>query len=264
MKIKIILTIFLILADVTISHSSEIITMKGTGMTPDGSPFMLRGKLTKPQGDGPFPAIVCLHGCGGISRRDDTWAERLSSWGYVALQVDSFGPRDQSNICTHSRLIPPEVRAQDAHDAKAFLSDLPFIDEERIAVMGWSHGGWTTLYTVSHEISIRNRTTPFKAAVAFYPYCDLSLSGLDAPLLILIGSYDDWTPAEKCSRRMPSRKTSPEVILKVYPKAYHSFDAEGMDRYARGARGSHRMLYHPQAAADATVRVRDFLDKHLK
>jgi dienelactone hydrolase len=53
----------------------------------------LTGKLTKPQGDGPFPAVVLMHGCTGIGKHQEDWAARFASWGYVALQVDSLGPR---------------------------------------------------------------------------------------------------------------------------------------------------------------------------
>jgi dienelactone hydrolase len=66
------------------------------------------------------------------------------------------------------------------------------------------------------------------------------------------------------TQMMPFRKTSPEVILKIYPKAYHGFDAEDMDRYVQGGRGTHRTLYNPEAATDAIDRVREFLERHLK
>jgi len=248
----------------TSATAADKVTFNSSYTTDDGTSLMLTGKLTKPQGDGPFPAVVCLHGCGGITRRDDRWVERLSSWGYVALQVDSFGPRGKSSICTNTQLISPATRAQDAHDAKVFLSGFPFVNKEKIGVMGWSHGGWTTLHAISPKITIRNKDDSFKAAIAFYPYCDLPLSKLDGPLLILIGDYDDWTPARMCSQMMAFRKASDEVTLKIYPKAYHGFDAEGMDMYIQGSRDRHRFLYNPAAASDSIIRVRDFLEKHLK
>ena len=45
------------------------------------------------EGDGPFPAVVLLHGCSGVAPRSRMWAEKLNSWGYATLIVDSFGPR---------------------------------------------------------------------------------------------------------------------------------------------------------------------------
>jgi len=264
MKIRAAIFIFLMIITVTTADAFESVTFKGTDTDSNENSIMLTGKLTKPEGQGPFPAVVCLHGCGGISKRDDAWVERLSSWGYVILQVNSFGPRGKSNVCTNTRLIPPESRAQDAHDAKSFLSGFSFVDKDRIAVMGWSHGGWTTLFTVNPKTTIQNRSGSFRAAIAFYPYCEISLYGLETPLLILIGDYDDWCPASKCSQMMPFfRKPSNEVILKIYPKAYHGFDGEGTDGYAQGADKKHRMLYDPAATADAISRVREFLEKHL-
>jgi dienelactone hydrolase len=262
-KVKVVI-ILILLIEAASGVSAERVTFKGTGTTASGDPFILTGKLTKPQGDGPFPALVCLHGCGGISKRDDHWVETLSNWGYVALQVDSFGPRGRSNVCTDIKLIPPEIRAQDAYDAKAFLAGFPFVNKDKIAVMGWSHGGWTTIYTISPKITIENKLDPFRAAIAFYPYCDLPLSKLDAPLLILIGEYDDWTPARMCSQMMAFRKATDKIILKTYPKVYHNFDAEGTDGYVQSARDRHRLLYNSEATADATFRVKEFLGEYLK
>jgi dienelactone hydrolase len=261
---KIAITVMLTFITSTSVIAADIVTFKSSDTTETGTPLMLTGKLTKPEGDSPFPAVVCLHGCGGISRRDNRWVERLSSWGYVTLQVDSFGPRGKSSICTYTQLISPVTRAQDAHDAKVFLAGFPFVNKDKIGVMGWSHGGWTTIHAISPKIAIRNKDNLFKAAIAFYPYCDLPLSKLDGPLLILIGDYDDWTPARLCSQMMPFKKASDEVTLKIYPKAYHAFDAEGMDRYEQGSRDRHRLLYNPAAASDSIIRVREFLEKHLK
>jgi len=138
---KMVIVVILAIVSSTSVIAADSVTFKSSDTTETGTPLMLTGKLTKPEGDGPFPALVCLHGCGGISRRDDHWVERLSNWGYVALQVDSFGPRGRSSICTNTQLISHATRAQDAHDAKAFLHALPFINKDKIAVMGWSHGG---------------------------------------------------------------------------------------------------------------------------
>lgn len=260
-----ILIFFLLWMGTASGVGAESVTFKGSGTTPDGNPLNLTGTLTKPDGDGPFPALVCLHGCGGISGRDNRWVKRLSDWGYAVLQVDSFGPRDRSSICTDGKLIPPEIRAQDAHDAKAFLAGFPFINRDRMGVMGWSHGGWTVLYAISPKIPIQGKGDPFRAAVAFYPYCDLPLSKLDSPLLILIGDYDDWSPVRLCSQMIAFRRPSDRITLKVYPKAYHDFDSEGADMYVKGSRDRrHRLLYDPSAAADAILRVREFLEEHLK
>jgi len=255
------------------AFAAENVSFKGTTKVASGDLVALTGKLTKPQGDGPFPAVVLLHGCSGIGKGSDDWAERLATWGYVALQVDSLGPRGQSEVCANPFGVPFHIRAQDAYDAKSYLSGLPFVDRTRIAGMGWSHGGLTTLASVSksnYATSAAFVTTnleppkqggPFRAAIAFYPFCLGQLDDSNAPLLILIGERDTWCPAALCQMKMPSGKTANEVILKIYPGAYHAFDWEGVDlvRLQR-----HRLLYNPEALADSIVQVREFLAKHLK
>jgi dienelactone hydrolase len=100
----------------------------------------------------------------------------------------------------------------------------------------------------------------FRAAVAFYPGCLLRLLRLNAPLLVLIGEKDDWTPAARCRRMEVGRGPSPEFTLKIYPGAYHDFDRrdEGADTYL-----GHRLERHPEAALDAEQQVRRFLARHL-
>jgi acetyl esterase/lipase len=68
------------------------------GETPK-APESIEGYLSKPDGDGPFPAIVYLHGCGGLSENTrQRVAHLLTGWGYVSFAVDSFDPRDQRGL----------------------------------------------------------------------------------------------------------------------------------------------------------------------
>ena len=259
MNRRIVLSVLLAFAMATSAMAAETVTFKGKSQK-GVEPIALTGKMTKPKGEGPFPAVVLLHGCGGISPWYDVWVERIADWGYVALQVDSFGPRGVENICGHPRRVPPAIRGlDDAHAAKSYLAGLPFVDGKRIAVMGWSQGGWATIFAVSNPADFHGRPDPFQAGIAFYPWCG-SLIRLDAPLLILIGALDDWCPAERCKQMRSQGKTKHKVTLKVYPGAYHCFDFEGVDEI----RLDHKLLYDPEAAADATVQVKDFLAKHLR
>ena len=100
----------------------------------------------------------------------------------------------------------------------------------------------------------------FRAAIAFYPECLIRLLRLNAPLLILIGEEDDWTPAARCRRMEVEARSSHDFTLKVYPGAYHEFDRR--DRDADVYLG-HRLERHDEAAIDAEQRVRRFLTRHL-
>ena len=97
----------------------------------------------------------------------------------------------------------------------------------------------------------------FTAAIAFYPYCLRPMNDSNAPLLILIGEKDDWCPAEACAKKMPVGQ--PEVILQIYPGAYHDFDWEGIDTIVSG----HRLLYDPAATDDAIIQIESFLSEHF-
>ena len=130
------------------------------------------------------------------------------------FQVDSFRPRGISSVCTYSGNPAADIlrrRVVDAYAAKRYLASLPFVAPGRIAVKDWSHGGSTTLQVLSSKTA-----DPFRATVAFCPGCRSPLTGLNAPLLILIGGADDLTPADRCEAMMP-REPAAAVTLKVYP-----------------------------------------------
>ncbi|WP_245499266.1 hypothetical protein [Mesorhizobium sp. M1A.F.Ca.ET.072.01.1.1] len=101
----------------------------------------LNGYLTRPPGKGPFPAVILLHGCAGVLQNDqEVWPERLSSWGYVVLVVDSFSTRGVHDPCNGLLVI----RVYDVYGALDFLSKYSFVESSRIALMGFSSGGITS------------------------------------------------------------------------------------------------------------------------
>jgi hypothetical protein len=97
----------------------------------------LRGLLVCPEGEGPFPAVVLLHGCDSIQPFQEQWAKDLASWGYVALLVDSHGPRGIGDDCARW---PPTAgtRSDDAFGTLAYLRGLTFVDAARVGVVGWT------------------------------------------------------------------------------------------------------------------------------
>src|SRR5277367_3694114 len=106
----------------------------------------LEGYLRQTHRVGPSPAVVLLDGCNGNWRRlDQRWGKRIASWGYVTLTVDSFGPRGIDNTCTSGA---PVDLAFDAYRALNFLVQQPAVDPARVAVLGFSQGGWLALTSV--------------------------------------------------------------------------------------------------------------------
>lgn len=232
-------------------------------MVPRPPAEIVDGYLTRPDGPGPFPAIVHLHGCTGLREafRDGTetlsWSAHLAAWGYVALAVDSFTARGIGNTCRGE----PAPRVEDAYGALAYLARQPFVDPQRIALLGFSAGGIATLSAVGErDFDLFENEHRFKAAIAFYPFCRPD-STFAVPTLILIGDADDWTPASYCQDMMAKRRADAPVRLIVYPGAHHAFDAPFLQpgRITFG----HRVEYHAAAAAMATEEVKRFLAEHL-
>ena len=254
--------LFIFFITVAFSFAGESVTFKGTGKAVER--FVLKGILVKPPGKGQFPAVVMLPGGGAFNRAGyDRWVDRFVNWGYVVLKVKSLRSRGFSSIFEGdtggaSLAVSKREVAQDAHDGKAYLSGLAFVDKNRIVLSGWGFGGGAVLRAVDPSVTLKNRDIPFKAAVAFYPMCDQPLMGFDTPLLVLNGELDDWHPAIRCTVIKGGSKH--EIFMKTYPGAYMFFDLEGTDDTVMG----HRLLYNPVAATDASEQVRKFFSKNLK
>jgi dienelactone hydrolase len=239
---------------------------------PGHIPAHLSGYLARPDaglsaelgglsnGGAPYPAVVVLHGCNGMFGHSAVIADRLSSWGYVTLAVDSLGRRVSGIANRCGRGLPEQ--AFDAYAALHYLSQLDFVDPARVAVLGQSMGGETALYVVGHDLAVQFLKERFRAAIAYYPYCDVSAATMTAPALILIGEADERNPAAQC-REMITHAGSDgaPITLTVYPGVHHNFDVILL---TPGARYQGFWLeYNEAAAKDAEEKTRAFLDAHL-
>jgi dienelactone hydrolase len=245
---------------------------------PDGA-VTLHATVYRPDGAGPFPAIVALHDCGGLDGRPAAttelygeWAKLLVADGFVVLFPDSFGSRGLGSQC---RVRRPTVRssnerAADARAAQHWLQAQPYVRPDHISLLGWSSGGSTALWAVRPNAVSHDSGPDFRSAVALYPGCRrLRETAWSArvPTLILIGSADDWKPASTCQQMVAgARGRSARVEIIVYPGAHHEFDranspirlrtglAHTEDPAGRAHSGT-----NPAARADALKRVPQWL-----
>lgn len=239
--------------------------------------FTLDAFLYRPPGEGPFPAVVALHGCAGlgangIAERYRDWAARLTDLGFVVLFADSFGSRGLGSQCRVSKRAAraSHERVADANAARRWLQEQPFVKPDRVSLLGWSNGASTVLWTIRPERHSDRGQADFRSAVALYPGCRRSHAtawSARLPVLILIGGADDWTPAEACQKMVAgARGRSARVSLVVYPGAYHGFDEPnlplrelvGVSSSADGSGIVHRGT-DPAARADALKRVPEWL-----
>ena len=245
----------------------------------------LVGYLYRPALPGPHAAIVMLHGRSGVysslkrgshtaealSARHRMWGEFWASRGYIALLVDSFGPRGYpEGFPKHSYKERPtevserQVRPLDAHAALAYLRTRSDVIADRIALHGWSNGGMTLLSAIDSDAPGTGALPAgrgFRAALAQYPSCRTQLEqGVYkpyAPLLILAASEDDEVSPQVCRRFadvMRERGEAVEFVL--YDGAHHSYDDPGKTKQSHA----------PNRAAmlDTQRRAEAFFQRYLK
>lgn len=228
----------------------------------------------------PHPVVVALHGCGGLYQRGtrmmearfEVYVEQLHGLGFHVLLPDSFGSRGLSSLCTlryGTRSVGIAQRRADVMDALAWLKGQAEVDSSRIALLGWDNGATTALSAMDAR---RQPAPPPLAAVAlFYPACR-RMEGVDAragAVLLQLGGADDWTPPQPCeqlARRW--RAAGRDVVLDVYPDAFHGFDSANPVRFRpevpNGATtdGVHQGG-NPEAAEASLARLAEFLGRHL-
>jgi dienelactone hydrolase len=247
-----------------------------------GAALRIPAEEFRPSGTGGFPAVVLMHGCHGVSESNRDWARWLSERGYVALIVDSWRPRGLTEACTPGEELPSSARFDDAIGALRWLHARPYVDRDRIGIIGWSNGGVFAMAAVNGPTFERTKKRGveipepgFRAAIGVYPGGCFSLVNEQSvrPLLLLVGAEDDWTVASECVELADKQRAKgADVTLVVYPGAVHYFDVEGQPRiWLADVENRNRpnkccgatVGYDPAAAADAHRRVADFFGRHL-
>ncbi|MGJ3259360.1 MAG: dienelactone hydrolase family protein [Rhodospirillales bacterium] len=236
------------------------------------------------------PAVVMLHGCGGlftksgkIASRERAWMEILAAEGWALLLPDSFGSRGHGSLCkVKDRPVKPDVeRPFDALAALTWLSRQPDIDPKKIALMGWSNGAMTGLHTIRDGAAALPMPgqSDFRTAVVFYPGCvalkkDYPDYRPRVPALIQHGALDDWTLAEPCRElvlKVRENPDAPPMFIDIYPDSYHGFDhpkskvrtiTTRHSGYKTGERKVH-VGTNPEAREKAIHRTLEWLRAHL-
>ena len=199
-------------------NSSEFHTFE----TEDG--LHLPAMMTKPahfDQSKKYPAIVYVYGGPGSQQVVDRWRDRwiwhglLSQEGFFVFVFEVRSGMGKSKALETS-VYKRAYGIQNVKDILAgvrWIEDMPYIDAERLGIWGWSGGGCTTLFTITHS-------DVFKAAISVAPVSDwhfydttyteryqstpqdnpkgyvetssvLAASNMKGKLLIVHGTYDD-------------------------------------------------------------------------
>lgn len=211
---------------------------------PSGT-FVLQAQLFKPEGSGPFPVVIALHGCGGLGGHSEPvqvryrdWAEELIRHGKAVLFPDSYGSRELGPQCRvkERKITARRERVTDILAARLWLIQQKWVAHDRISLLGWANGASALLWAVRPQLFLRHAEPDFRSAVAFYPDCRLS-SGLGwsarIPTLVLIGAKDDVSSPPAC-RQMVEQAHGRSALTRivVYPGAYHDFDRANLPVHA--------------------------------
>ena len=237
--------------------------------------------MYRPEGSGPFPGVVALHGCesltnnsGKIVQRFADWGDRLVAAGLAVIFPDSFGSRGLRAQCRvrERKVRSSRERVTDANAARRWLQSQPWTVKGHVSLMGWANGASASLWAVEPPSSPKDGVPDFRSAVAFYPGCrrlsDTAWS-TRVPTLILIGRADDWTSATACEQMVAgARGRSARASLVVYPGAYHEFDRPDYPlreltglAYTADGSGKAHVGTNPAARADAFKRVTEWLKR---
>ncbi len=198
----------------------------------DGKPAKIWGELRIPGGGTDrLPAVLLVHGSGGVGANIRYWAAELNKLGIATFAIDTFSGRGIANSVADQAQLANFAMLYDSFQALEMLAKHPRIDPSRIAIMGFSKGGVSALYssmTRFQELYLPKGVS-FAAHLAFYPPCnatfidDTKLTA--APVRIFHGVADDYVPIAPCREYVGRLKAAnADIVLNEYAGAHHAFD----------------------------------------
>jgi dienelactone hydrolase len=193
---------------------------------------MIGGLLRLAKNNVKQPAVVLLHGAGGLGGPDSPvgeWARFLNETGYAAFLVDSWSGRGLQSLVTDTTRFSQMSRMHDVFGALQVLASHPLIDSGKIAVMGFSHGGPAALYSSLKRFeSLYRSEARFAAHISVYGPCNTAYRADDemtTPVLMLHGTGDNWVPSPPCNEYAARlTKAGKNVRYVEYRGASHAFD----------------------------------------
>ncbi|MGD2134319.1 MAG: dienelactone hydrolase family protein [Maricaulaceae bacterium] len=232
-------------------------------------------RVYKPEGEGPFPAVLQLHGCGGAKEIQDEYAVAARDAGVLVLILDSLTPRgigfDEAvrRVCT-GRVLRGRERAGDLVAGLEMLRRRPDVDPDQLAVVGWSHGGWTIMdllaLDIPHEKPFNLRDVPrdpwkgVKAIELIYPFAgfpsltrERGWKRTDIPCDVLVIKNDTVAPNRATYASLEkARQSGAELTVETWEGVTHAFEESV---HTPGS----KLRYNPERAAEAHARYANWV-----
>ena len=163
---------------------------------PNGSNPAVRAYVAKPEGSGPFPVVIMVHEWWGLKDEMIGKADELAKDGYVVIAPDVLRGNTTSWIPTAIYQVSTTKTTQidsDLDSVMQWVSNQPYADRNRIAIMGFCFGGGTALrYGI--------QTPAIKATAIFYGATITDpaiLKSLNGPVLGIFGADDTMIPVSE-------------------------------------------------------------------
>jgi dienelactone hydrolase len=215
-------------------HAIETVTLSDQQFLigdKNGKAATVTGMLRFPRGaSGRVPAVVLQHGSGGVGTREEYWARFFNDFGIATFLVDSFSGRGIVQTSTDQTQLGRLNMILDGYRSFDVLARHPRIDPARIAIMGFSRGGQSTLYAAMNRFrQLWNPGANFAAYIPLYASCDMSFIDetnlAAAPVRQFHGQADDWNTVGRCRPYFERlRATGRDAKLTEFPDAHHSYD----------------------------------------
>jgi dienelactone hydrolase len=231
------------------------------------SALALQAYLRRSDSPTSAPAVILVHGCAGFADLiDQNWGQKINSWGYVTLTIDSFGRRGAKNTCRSGPLFDID---RDPYRGLSYLIQQKLVDPTRVALVGF--GASPALSAVARGPVENASREMFRTVAAFYPNCGAIKGPMTVPTLILVGELDDSVNPEVCRRlangiddlgisRQKAEYTGVRLI--VYPGAYNGFDLSFLR--APVLYMGHRLEFNKSAMEQSSDALREFLGSMTK
>jgi len=211
----------------------------------NGKTVTIAGQLRFPQGaSGRLPVVMLQHGSGGPTGGHELWAKTFNEMGIASLLVDSFSGRGIVSTSTDQALLGRLNMVLDGYRAFDVLANHARIDPARIAVMGFSRGGQSALYSSMKRFQqMWNPRAAFAAYIPLYASCSTTFIGdtdlSPAPIRQFHGAADDYVPVAPCRPYFERlRAAGRDVQLTEYPDAHHGYDNPLGNKTPTVAKGS--------------------------
>ena len=175
--------------------------------------------------------VVLVHGSAGVGAGEVSWSQELNKIGVATFLMDCFTGRAIVQTITDQSQLGHLAMIVDAYRALELLSKHAQIDSSRIAVMGFSKGGFVALYSSMRRFQriYGPANTEFAAYIPFHARCDTPYIDdedvSDKPIRLFHGVNDDYVPIDGCRRYVQRLlRAGKDVVLTEYPGARHAFD----------------------------------------